>query len=555
MTAPLSREQWLEVRRLSVDAVIDKIDRVHALLGYQQRAVGLLDTAGVNVLVIEKSRRIGLTWGLASYAGLTAATSRNAGGMDVLYISYAQEMTREFIDAVAMWLRAFHKVAAEVEEFTFEDRKDGDETRSIQAFRIRLDSGFEVVGLSSAPRSLRGKQGLVIIDEAAFVDSLKELLKAALALRMWGGKIVVCSTHDGVDNEFNTLVQDTLSGRTGYKHMKIDLDDALKDGFYERICLVQGIAYSLEGEAAFREETIKGYGDAADEELFCIPAQGSGTWLPAPLIEARMTEPNDIIHRLELPPDYLHLTDAKRMSLFMPFMAEIEESLEALPADFLYGIGFDFARVADLSILTLLGMDKLLKRAVRLAIEMRAVPYAEQKDVTRLVINTMLQSLLGAAFDATGAGEEVAETMGREFGLADPKAPEDGGLVLPIKLSEEWYRTNMPPVKAAIEDGALALPRDDEWLADFRLVKVIRGVPKLPDLRTGEKGKKRHGDAVIATALALFALRMQHFAYGYQAVTGRSGREPGRAYDLPADEDERDGDFQMGSLKKREGLL
>ena len=39
--------------------------------------------------------------------------------MDVLYISYAQEMTREFIDAVAMWLRAFHKVAAEVEEFVF----------------------------------------------------------------------------------------------------------------------------------------------------------------------------------------------------------------------------------------------------------------------------------------------------------------------------------------------------------------------------------------------------------------------------------------------------
>ena len=76
MSAPLTKDQWLEVRRQSVDAVIDRIDRVHALLGYQQRAVGLLDTAGVNVLVIEKSRRIGLTWGLASYAGSHSGVAR-----------------------------------------------------------------------------------------------------------------------------------------------------------------------------------------------------------------------------------------------------------------------------------------------------------------------------------------------------------------------------------------------------------------------------------------------------------------------------------------------
>ncbi|MDT9694128.1 hypothetical protein Q5762_38525, partial [Streptomyces sp. P9(2023)] len=89
---------------------------------------------------------------------------------------------------------------------------------------------FEILALSSAPRSLRGKQGVVIIDEAAFVESLPELLKAALAFLMWGGQVVVCSTHDGADNPFNELIRDMLGGKLPYAHMRIDFDQALADG-------------------------------------------------------------------------------------------------------------------------------------------------------------------------------------------------------------------------------------------------------------------------------------------------------------------------------------
>ncbi len=80
------------------------------LLPYQARAVSLLDSA-CPVLFVEKSRRIGLTWGLAAYAVLRAGRQKKAGGMDVMYISYSREMTREFIDACAMWARAFDVAA------------------------------------------------------------------------------------------------------------------------------------------------------------------------------------------------------------------------------------------------------------------------------------------------------------------------------------------------------------------------------------------------------------------------------------------------------------
>ncbi|MDT9702019.1 terminase large subunit domain-containing protein, partial [Streptomyces sp. P17] len=186
--------------------VIGQVGLPKVLLPYQAHTVRLLESAGTNVLVVEKSRRVGLTWALAAYAVLRAARERKAGGMDAMYISYSQEMTREFVDACGMWARSFNSAAAEAEEFLFPDPDDHDGDRAIQAFRIRFASGFEILALSSAPRSLRGKQGVVIIDEAAFVESLPELLKAALAFLMWGGQVVVCSTHDGADNPFNELI-------------------------------------------------------------------------------------------------------------------------------------------------------------------------------------------------------------------------------------------------------------------------------------------------------------------------------------------------------------
>ena len=61
-----------------------------------------------------------------------------------------------------------------------------DEDKDVLVYKIRFDSGFEIWGLPSVARSLRSKQGHVIIDEAAFVDDLFEVISAAMALEMWG---------------------------------------------------------------------------------------------------------------------------------------------------------------------------------------------------------------------------------------------------------------------------------------------------------------------------------------------------------------------------------
>jgi phage FluMu gp28-like protein len=251
------------------------------LLGFQKR---LLATVAANaVTVCEKSRRIGVTWAIGALAVLTSGASRQAGGMDTLYIGYNLDMAREFIDVCGQWAKAFDKAAAETEEFLF---PEGDER--IQAFRISFASGFEIVALASRPRSLRGRQGFVIIDEAAFHDDLDELMKAALALLIWGGKVLVISTHDGAANPFNDLVEDCRKGRKPTRSTASPLTTRWRTGFTS--------ASVEEGEPRRPRAAPPGEGyprflrRRGGQELDVIPRQGSGVLLSASAIERNMAD-------------------------------------------------------------------------------------------------------------------------------------------------------------------------------------------------------------------------------------------------------------------------
>jgi phage FluMu gp28-like protein len=184
---------------------------------------------------------------------LIAGLAANAGGDDVWYIGYNQDMAREFIETCGDWARQFGQACEAVEEVLVED-----EDKDILAFRIRFASGHKITALSSRPSNLRGKQGVVVIDEAAFHHDLKELLKAAFALLIWGGRVRVISTHDGVENAFNELCEDIRAGRRKkYSLHRITLDDALQDGLYQRICLTKGDTWAAAAEVAWREDLVE----------------------------------------------------------------------------------------------------------------------------------------------------------------------------------------------------------------------------------------------------------------------------------------------------------
>lgn len=244
------------------------------LLGYQRRVVDKL-FEGCSLLAIDKSRRIGLTWGVAAFATLKAAAAVSAGGQNIWYMGYDKDMTLEFIEVCAMWARAYNLVHSDIEEEEVLDEETG---KPIKAFSIRLASGHRITGLASVPRSLRGKQGIVIIDEAAFHSDVGEVLKSAMALLIWGGQVVVISTHDGVANAFNELLGEIDSGKRKGERITIPFMDAIEDGLYERVAMVSKIkGVPIADKEQWVQDIYGFYGDDASEELDCVPALGGGS--------------------------------------------------------------------------------------------------------------------------------------------------------------------------------------------------------------------------------------------------------------------------------------
>lgn len=460
------------------------------LLPYQQDWVA----DQTPVAVWEKSRRIGASWCDASDAVLIAAA---AEGMDVLYIGYSEDMTREYIDDCAMWARAFNRAAGQMQEVMFDDTgRDGD-IRQIKAFRVDFASGSKILALSSRPRSIRGKQGKVTIDEAAYHDDLAGLLKAAMAMLIWGGRVRVLSSHNGEDNPFNLLVKDIRAGKLPYSLYRTTFADALQAGLYDRVKLVLGArlkqATRGDWEAAIRGQ----YGEGAAEELDCIPSMGSGVYLPRTIVE-RCQRDGLTVLRLSKPPEWT-LNDRRLAEADVWIKDVLQPAIDALPNDRSV-LGRDFGRSGDLSVEGVLQEVGYGKWRATLTIELRGIPFDVQEKINLYLLDN-LPLFHHAKYDARGNGQQLAETALQKHGPARIEC---------VMATPLWYASNFPPYKAALEDQSIELPRGEDEITDHRRVVLKNGYPTMDDGRDkGSDGKLRHGDRVVARVLAWAATRQE----------------------------------------------
>lgn len=534
----VTEEDWARHRRamlMELPVELDGKSLPDVLLTHQKQL--LQATAAHRLVVTDKSRRVGATWGVGADAVLTAGLARTEGGMDVLYLGYNLDMAREFIDTCGMWARAFMPACSEVQEFLFIEQGEKGADHAIKAFRITFASGFEICALSSKPRSLRGRQGFVIFDEYAFHDDPAELLKAAMALLIWGGKVLVISTHNGVDNPFNELIQEIRAGKRPGEVVRVTFDDALEYGLYQRVCLKTGQEWSAEAEATWRAGIYKSYGSGADEELRCIPSQGSGAYLARTLIQARMHAEIPVI-RWKAPPGFVDWPQELRDAEIKAFCEQqLKPHLDKLDPHWRSCFGQDFGRSGDLSVIHPLQVRPNLSLSTPFVIELRDVPFESQKQIA-VYIRQHMPRFFHAAFDASGNGAYLAEACRQAFGAS---------MVSEIKLSTGWYLLNMPKLKAAFEDGTFELPLDDDIMNDYRAIVMTKGVAKIPDdaRSDGADGFPRHGDSAIAGALAVFASEQKAGEVG----SGTTGTERVTAAAL----DDFAGDF--GSAEVRADLF
>lgn len=460
------------------------------LLSYQQEWI--TDTSPFKIM--EKGRRTGVTWAEASDDVLIAAADKSAGGQNVYYIGTDKEMTEEYIDACAMWCKMFNRAANQIEEGLWDEDEDD---KHIKTFTIRFPgSGHKIVALASRPRKLRGRQGVLVGDEAAFQDSLPELIKAALAFLIWGGKVRLISTHDGVSNAFNELIQNIRAGKRRGKIHRITFREAVEQGLCQRAFLRMNKDWSPEAQAEWVKGIYETYGDDSDEELDCIPSESGGTYLTRALIESRMSDKTPLF-RYECRQGFEVLPEEVRKSETEDWLnSNLLPVLETLNSRKSY-YGMDFGRTGDLSVFVpLLEGQNLVKRCP-FAVELRNVPFMQQRQVLFYIVEK-LPGFMAGDMDARGNGQFLAEVAMQKFG---------SDRIAQVMISESTYRDSMPKMKNAFEDGTLTdLPKDMGFLDDLRLIETIKGVPRIPEKRTtSEDGGKRHGDAAVAVMLAVSA--------------------------------------------------
>jgi phage FluMu gp28-like protein len=477
------------------------MDPLDILLPYQKRWL----TDGRPLRIWEKSRRIGASWVLALEAVLDGMKQN---GRNTYYLSYNKDMTRQFIRDALYWARSL-KAAADY----FEEEIIDENNKTVTVFRLTFVSGFEITALPSTEYALRSKQGNVILDEAAFTKEFDGIRKAALALLIWGGRFSILSTHNGDDSPFNVFLSRVKNGEEpDWSRHRTTFAKAVEEGLYRKICQTQKREWTAEGEGEFVAATRRIYRDNAEEELDCVPVRSGARYFPRFLLDPCVDGDIDIIRKgfedafLREPKERRERTVEKWFKKeAAPVIANIESPVY---------IGQDFARSGDLTVLWLTELIEKKYTRTAAVVELRNWPFDQQWQFWELLIGRLGSLFGGAALDARGNGQMIAEK-------AETGWP---GRAVQVMLSRPWYGEWFPKLKGRIEDREWTLPGDDYIIGDFGAVRLKAGFPLIDETRAeggaGGLSRKRHGDAAVAAVLSLFAAsECADDAVPYAAVT------------------------------------
>lgn len=478
--------------------------------------------------IAEKGRRTGITFAEALDDTLIAAASRRAGGDNVFYIGDTKDKGREFIGYVAHFAKTVAGELHEIEEFVFKDEREDGSSKDISAYRITFASGFRVEALSSNPANIRGLQGVVVIDEAAFHKDVREVIDAVNALLIWGGKVRVISTHNGRLNPFNELISEARAGKTPFKIHHIPFQKAVDNGLYQRVCLIKGKTWTPEAQQEW-EQLIRGsYGGrtaAMRQELDAIPADMEGAALTRVQIENCM-EPGIPMHVWRKDDDFKNAPDEFRKQTALAWCKlYLDPVLSALDDSRRYFVGEDFARTGDATDIVVMELGKDLVRRVKLIVELRNIPFDQQRDVFYYVCDALGGSFAKGALDSGGNGAYLAEKATQKYGAR----------IVEVSFTRDWYSREMPPYIEAFSDKTIVLPQHEDVLSDHQALQYDNGIIKVPrDFRfKGSDGLDRHGDSAIAGALAYYASRQDYTEYDYRSASrdARSGGMTAEAED------------------------
>ena len=376
-------------------------------LPYQQERIN----DDTRLVLVEKSIRIGMTYAMA----FRAVIRRVEGHGDCLVTSVSLPAAKEFIEQCRKFCEIFKLAAStlQIEEVSWGDALNE------QGFCITFPDakdpskpGCRIFAFSSNPKAIRSFGGEVMVDEIAFHEHPRDMIKAAGGRAMWGYPVTIWSSHNGADSEWNRLLTEERAKGTKsrWKIVTITLPDAIDQGLLDKINAVSGQQTTREEFVAQTRE-ICGGEEGYAEECLCQPRRAGDPAIKWNYIqEARK---DYALLRFELSGD-----DEARAT-------EISDAIVAELGSMNVTIGYDVARTGHLSVVTLNHRKGAVQRLVGL-VKIHKCKFGIQRGIIERVMDAIPSSV--GCGDKTGIGMQTCEELEERFGNARFKGINFGTL-------------------------------------------------------------------------------------------------------------------------------
>ena len=403
---------------------------IYDLLPYQR---ALLED-GARFLLARWSRQTGKSFTTALLAVLDCL--EHPGTLWVC-LSAGERQSREWMEKARRHCEAV-RLAAEMMEERF-----GADTAQLT---IRMANGSRIIGLPANPNTARGYSGNVILDEFAFHEDSRGIWRALVPAITRGYRLVVCSTPNGVGNQFHALCERHPLCDQFSRHV-VTLPDAAAQGLRVDTAALR---------AAVDEDTWR-------QEYLCEFVDSASAFLPY-----------DLITPCELPPGQ-----------------GLDDPRDAFGPNPLY-LGVDVGRRHDLTVLWL--AEKAGPALVtRRVLELSRMPFSDQEKVLWGLLET--PGLRRCCMDATGLGMQLCERAQERFGKYTVEAVTFSA---PVKEALAY------PLRSAMEDRAVRVPASDAIRDDLHRIRrtVTAAGNSRFDAASDDAG---HADRFWALALCLHA--------------------------------------------------
>lgn len=393
------------------------------------------------LIVVAKSRQIGMSEAAAALAVSEALTTAKRA---VWILSVNLASGKEVIRKCLMWARVF--VTCDKTGVLPGIVRETTEC-------VEFANGSRITVLPCSARSVRGKTGTVIWDEAAHAQNDEEIYAAVAPVIASNPhlRLILISTPFGDRGVFYRAFHGKLDGKgLRWSKHRIDVHDAVRDGFSKKVLGLRP-SYSADQWA---------------QEFECAFNSQKGRFFPVDLIKR--------CYAAELPDDEERVVARRVLAIDV---ASKTDSSIALTVDDDGEQGFH------------------IHSPIKLSTDLERRTYPEQFELLKVIIQD--GNFDWVIVDATGVGAGLASFLRAEF----------GGIIIEHHASAPFNAKYIPGLKYDMEAGKVEIEPEPDLTTAFNAVKEVRTTSNNVVYRA-PRDDSGHADGFSAALLGYSVLKV-----------------------------------------------